>query len=80
MRACRPSSWFQVPSGLMSWASHATISVGVLPGTIIGVLPGLGPVATISILLPFTFGLQPQTDLIMLAGISYDDGRVSLEP
>ncbi len=30
--------------------------LGVLLGTIIGVLPGLGPVATISILLPFTFG------------------------
>jgi putative tricarboxylic transport membrane protein len=45
--------------------------LGVLLGTIIGVLPGLGPVATISILLPFTFGLQPQTALIMLAGIYY---------
>ena len=45
--------------------------LGVLLGTIIGVLPGLGPVATISILLPFTFGLQPHTALIMLAGIYY---------
>ena len=45
--------------------------LGVLLGTIIGVLPGLGPVATISILLPFTYGLQPQTALIMLAGIYY---------
>jgi TctA family transporter len=45
--------------------------LGVLLGTVIGVLPGLGPVATISILLPFTFGLAPQTALIMLAGIYY---------
>ncbi len=45
--------------------------LGVLLGTMIGVLPGLGPVATISILLPFTFGLQPQAALIMLAGIYY---------
>jgi len=45
--------------------------LGVLLGTIIGVLPGLGPVATISILLPFTFGLAPQAALIMLAGIYY---------
>ncbi len=45
--------------------------LGVLLGTIIGVLPGLGPVATISILLPFTFSLAPQTALIMLAGIYY---------
>ena len=45
--------------------------LGVLLGTVIGVLPGLGPVATISILLPFTFSLQPQAALIMLAGIYY---------
>jgi putative tricarboxylic transport membrane protein len=45
--------------------------LGVLLGTIIGVLPGLGPVATISILLPFTFNLAPQAALIMLAGIYY---------
>jgi TctA family transporter len=44
---------------------------GVLLGTVIGVLPGLGPVATISILLPFTFNLPPQAALIMLAGIYY---------
>jgi TctA family transporter len=45
--------------------------VGVLLGTIIGVLPGLGPVATISILLPITFPLHPQQAIIMLAGIYY---------
>src|SRR3990172_2456300 len=45
--------------------------LGVLLGTMIGVLPGLGSVATISILLPFTFGLEPQAALIMLAGIYY---------
>src|SRR5919198_6404508 len=45
--------------------------LGVLLGTIIGVLPGLGPVATISILLPVTFALGPQQAIIMLAGIYY---------
>lgn len=45
--------------------------VGVLLGTAIGVLPGLGPTATISMLLPLTFGLPPETALIMLAGIYY---------
>lgn len=45
--------------------------MGVLLGTAIGVLPGLGPVATISILLPVTFTLQPQSAIIMLAGIYY---------
>ena len=45
--------------------------VGVFLGTAIGVLPGLGPVATISILLPITFGLPPVSALIMLSGIYY---------
>ncbi|MCS0496298.1 tripartite tricarboxylate transporter permease [Ancylobacter mangrovi] len=45
--------------------------LGVLLGTIIGVLPGLGPVATISILLPVTFTLPAPAALIMLAGIYY---------
>ncbi|MBS7538630.1 tripartite tricarboxylate transporter permease [Ancylobacter lacus] len=45
--------------------------VGVLLGTLIGVLPGLGPVATIAMLLPITFGLPPVSALIMLAGIYY---------
>ncbi len=43
----------------------------MLLGTIIGVLPGLGPVATISILLPVTFALPAPAALIMLAGICY---------
>ena len=45
--------------------------IGVFLGTAIGVLPGLGPVATISMLLPITFGMSPVTALIMLAGIFY---------
>ncbi|MFG1414327.1 MAG: tripartite tricarboxylate transporter permease [Pseudomonadota bacterium] len=45
--------------------------IGVLLGTLIGVLPGLGPIATIAMLLPITFGLPPVSALIMLAGIYY---------
>jgi len=45
--------------------------VGVLLGTLVGVLPGIGPVATISMLLPITYALSPVTGLIMLAGIYY---------
>jgi putative tricarboxylic transport membrane protein len=44
---------------------------GALLGTLIGVLPGIGPVATIAMLLPVTFGMEPTTALIMLAGIYY---------
>src|SRR5712671_2639264 len=42
-----------------------------LLGTLIGVLPGIGPVATIAMLLPVTFTLNPTSALIMLAGIYY---------
>jgi putative tricarboxylic transport membrane protein len=45
--------------------------IGVLLGTAVGVLPGLGPVATIAMLLPITFGLPPVSSLIMLSGIYY---------
>jgi putative tricarboxylic transport membrane protein len=45
--------------------------VGCLLGTLIGVLPGLGPLATIAMLLPVTYGLEPVSALIMLAGIYY---------
>ncbi|MGH8683063.1 MAG: tripartite tricarboxylate transporter permease, partial [Burkholderiales bacterium] len=45
--------------------------MGVLLGTLIGVLPGIGPVPTIAMLLPITFTLPPVSALIMLAGIYY---------
>jgi TctA family transporter len=45
--------------------------LGVLVGTLIGVLPGIGPIATIAMLLPLTFHLEPVSGLIMLAGIFY---------
>jgi putative tricarboxylic transport membrane protein len=45
--------------------------VGVLLGTIVGVLPGLGPAATIAMLLPLTFQMNPTSAVIMLAGIYY---------
>jgi putative tricarboxylic transport membrane protein len=45
--------------------------LGVTVGTLIGVLPGIGPVTTIAILLPVTFGMNPTSALIMLAGIYY---------
>src|SRR5215510_7839212 len=45
--------------------------IGALVGTLIGVLPGIGSVATIAMLLPITFGLPPVGALIMLAGIYY---------
>ncbi len=45
--------------------------IGVLLGTAVGVLPGIGPTATIALLLPITFNFGPVSALIMLAGIYY---------
>src|ERR1700753_2236441 len=44
---------------------------GAFVGTLVGVLPGIGTVATVAMLLPITFGLPPVGALIMLAGIYY---------
>jgi putative tricarboxylic transport membrane protein len=44
---------------------------GCFVGTLVGVLPGVGPIATITMLLPVTFGLDPVGAIIMLAGIYY---------
>src|ERR1700732_2271395 len=45
--------------------------VGVLVGNMVGVLPGMGPLATISILLPLTFGMKPVGAILMLGGVMY---------
>jgi TctA family transporter len=44
---------------------------GVLLGTLVGVLPGIGPVTTVAMLLPISFTLPPVSALILLAGIYY---------
>ncbi|RDJ21703.1 tripartite tricarboxylate transporter permease [Bosea caraganae] len=45
--------------------------IGALLGTLIGILPGLGPAATVALLLPITFTMAPVSCFIMLAGIYY---------
>ena len=55
----------------LSPANLAYCFMGVLLGTLIGVLPGIGPVSAIALLLPATYALPPIASLIMLAGIYY---------
>jgi putative tricarboxylic transport membrane protein len=45
--------------------------IGAFVGTVVGVLPGLGPVATISLLLPFSFTMDITSAIILMAGIFY---------
>jgi putative tricarboxylic transport membrane protein len=46
-------------------------AVGAFIGTLIGVLPGIGPIGTVALLLPVTFKVSPTASIIMLAGIFY---------
>jgi TctA family transporter len=55
----------------LSWQNLLYCMIGVSVGTLIGVLPGIGPLATIAMLLPITFNVAPVGALIMLAGIYY---------
>src|SRR5512139_2578303 len=55
----------------LSWQNLLYCTIGVSVGTLIGVLPGIGPLATIAMLLPITFNVAPVGALIMLAGIYY---------
>jgi putative tricarboxylic transport membrane protein len=55
----------------LSLQNVAYCFLGVLVGTLIGVLPGIGPLATIAMLLPLTFNVPPVAAMIMLAGIYY---------
>lgn len=55
----------------LSWKGLLYCFIGCLWGTIVGVLPGLGPLAGMTLLLPLTFGLDPTTGIIMLTGIFY---------
>jgi len=62
---------------LLGFSTALTVSnlfyafIGCLYGTMVGVLPGVGPLAGISMLLPATFGLNGTSAIILLAGIYY---------
>ncbi|MFC7063823.1 tripartite tricarboxylate transporter permease [Halobacillus seohaensis] len=47
------------------------VFIGVLIGTFIGMMPGLGPISAIAIMIPVTYGMEPSTALVMMAGVYY---------
>jgi putative tricarboxylic transport membrane protein len=55
----------------LQWQNLAACFAGVLIGTIVGVLPGIGPIGAMALLLPVTYSMTPAGALIMLAGIYY---------
>lgn len=68
------SWWDSLVLGLTAvwgWQALGLVALGVLVGSVFGVLPGLGPVAAITLLLPATLGLPPLPALLVLAGVYY---------
>ncbi len=68
------SWWDSLVQGLAavgSWQALGLIALGVVVGSVFGVLPGLGPVAAIALLLPATLGLPSLPALLVLAGVYY---------
>jgi putative tricarboxylic transport membrane protein len=55
----------------LTFENLALCFLGALLGTVVGVLPGIGPAATLALLLPLTFAMEPEGALIMLAAIYY---------
>lgn len=55
----------------LQWHNLAACFAGVLIGTVVGVLPGIGPIGAMALLLPVTYSLTPAGALIMLAGVYY---------
>ena len=47
------------------------VSLGVFAGTFIGILPGLGPISAIALMIPITYGFEPSSGLILMAGVYY---------
>ncbi|GAB2661143.1 tripartite tricarboxylate transporter permease [Vibrio panuliri] len=47
------------------------VVVGCFVGTFIGMLPGLGPISAIALMIPITYGLEPSSGLILMAGVYY---------
>src|SRR5207248_4167253 len=78
VRARRGAALMDIAAGLMQGFAVALhpanllwCFVGVLLGTVVGIMPGLGPPAIIAMLLPLTFLMNPASAIIMLAGIYY---------
>ncbi len=47
------------------------VAIGAFAGTFIGMLPGLGPISAIALMIPITYGMDPSSALILIAGVYY---------
>ena len=53
----------------LSFQNLMMVMIGCFAGTIIGMLPGLGPMTAIALMIPITYGFDPATGLILMAGV-----------
>ncbi len=58
-------------SAVLTLETLAFAFLGVLIGTLTGILPGIGPITAIALLIPLSYGMEPMSGLIMLTGIYY---------
>ncbi|WP_432361279.1 tripartite tricarboxylate transporter permease [Sporosarcina sp. UB5] len=55
----------------LTWQNIMFVFIGVLAGTVIGMLPGLGPISAIAVMIPLSYGMHPASALILMAGVYY---------
>src|SRR5690606_38095459 len=55
----------------LSWQNILFVLIGAFLGTLIGMLPGLGPISAIAIMIPLSYGMSPASALILMAGVYY---------
>ena len=55
----------------LSFTNILMVMFGCIIGTVIGMLPGLGPMTAIALMIPITYGFDPSTGLILMAGVYY---------
>lgn len=55
----------------LTWQNVMFCFLGVFAGTIIGMLPGLGPISALALMIPMTFGMHPASALILMSGVYY---------
>ncbi|MEK3936017.1 tripartite tricarboxylate transporter permease [Sporosarcina sp. FSL W7-1349] len=55
----------------LTWQNIMFVFIGVLAGTVIGMLPGLGPISAIAVMIPLSYGMPASSALILMAGVYY---------
>ena len=58
-------------STALTFSNVLWVAFGCLAGTLIGMMPGLGPITAIALMIPVSYSLDPTGGLIMMAGVYY---------